>query len=48
VREQNTIRRPLDLLRPWQIKIEAWMLRQGGFDFMTVTQILRLVNECFP
>lgn len=28
VREQNYIRRPLDLLRMWHIKIEAWILDQ--------------------
>jgi integrase len=28
VREQNYIRRPLDLLRMWHVKIEAWIL--GG------------------
>lgn len=30
VREQNYIRRPLDLLRMWHIKIEQWMLTQAG------------------
>ena len=30
VREQNYIRRPLDLLRVWHVKIEAWMLTQAG------------------
>lgn len=30
VREQNYIRRPLDLLRMWHIKIEEWMLTQAG------------------
>lgn len=33
VREQNYIRRPLDLLRMWHIKIEAWMLEQAGIEF---------------
>lgn len=30
VREQNYIRRPLDLLRMWHIKIEEWILAQAG------------------
>jgi integrase len=30
VREQNYIRRPLDLLRMWHVKIEAWLLEQAG------------------
>ena len=30
VREQNYIRRPLDLLRMWHVKIEAWILEQAG------------------
>ena len=30
VREQKYIRRPLDLLRKWHIKIEAWILEQAG------------------
>ncbi len=33
VREQNYIRRPLDLLRMWHVKIEAWMLEQAGIEF---------------
>ena len=33
VREQNYIRRPLDLLRMWHVKIEAWMLEQAEVEF---------------
>jgi integrase len=33
VREQNYIRRPLDLLRVHHEKIEAWMLAQAGIKF---------------
>ena len=33
VREQNYIRRPLDLLRMWHVKIEEWMLEQAGIEF---------------
>lgn len=31
VREQNYMRRPLDLLRVWHVKIEGWMLEQYVF-----------------
>lgn len=34
VREQNYIRRPLDLLRVHHEKIEAWMLEQAGVTFV--------------
>lgn len=33
VREQNYIRRPLDLLRMWHIKIEAWILEQAEIEY---------------
>ncbi|MBC3831479.1 integrase family protein [Undibacterium amnicola] len=33
VREQNYIRRPLDLLRVWHTKIEAWMLKEAQIEF---------------
>ena len=33
VREQNYIRRPLDLLRVHHEKIEAWILEQAGIEF---------------
>ncbi|MHB1677568.1 MAG: tyrosine-type recombinase/integrase [Sulfuriferula sp.] len=36
VREQNYIRRPLDLLRMWHIKIEAWILEQAQIEFSGV------------
>ncbi|TRX02978.1 integrase family protein [Candidatus Methylobacter oryzae] len=42
VREQNYIRRPLDLLRMWHIKIEAWMLEQAGVEFVPVQGIQNL------
>lgn len=32
VREQHYIRRPLDLLRMWHKKIEAWILEQAGIS----------------
>jgi integrase len=43
VREQNYIRRPLDLLRMWHVKIEAWILEQAGIDFVPVQAGLRIV-----
>lgn len=42
VREQNYIRRPLDLLRMWHVKIEAWILEQAGIDFVPVMPGLRI------
>ncbi|SEM77509.1 tyrosine-type recombinase/integrase [Nitrosomonas marina] len=33
VREKSYIRRPLDLLRKWHIKIEDWILEQAGIEF---------------
>ncbi len=33
VREQHYIRRSLDLLRMWHVKIEAWILEQAGIEF---------------
>jgi integrase len=46
VREQNYIRRPLDLLRMWHVKIEAWILEQAGIEFKPVQslQSLRVVK----
>lgn len=43
VREQNYIRRPLDLLRKWHVKIEEWMLEQAGIQFQPAPAALRLV-----
>lgn len=33
VREQNYIRRPLDLLRMWHIRFEEWVLQEAGISF---------------
>lgn len=44
VREQNYIRRPLDLLRMWHVKIEAWMLEQAGINFVPVQAGLQVVK----
>lgn len=43
VREQHYIRRPLDLLRKWHVKIEAWILEQSGIEFVPAQAGLRLV-----
>lgn len=45
VREQNYIRRPLDLLRLWHVKIEAWLLEQAQIDFVTAPAGLRIVTQ---
>jgi integrase len=43
VREQNYIRRPLDLLRMWHVKIEEWMLDQAGIVFSSEAAVLKAV-----
>jgi integrase len=43
VREQNYIRRPLDLLRMWHVKIEAWILEQAGIDFVPAAPGLKII-----
>jgi integrase len=43
VREQNYIRRPLDLLRVWHVKIEAWVLEQAGLEITPLQAALRVV-----
>jgi integrase len=45
VREQNYIRRPLDLLRSWHEKIEQWMLKEAGVEFTASEPRLRVVTE---
>lgn len=43
VREKHYIRRPLDLLRVWHVKIETWILGQAGIDFSpTITALHRV------
>lgn len=44
VREQNYIRRPLDLLRKWHDQIEAWLLEQAGVQFTPAPAALRVVT----
>jgi integrase len=47
VREQHYIRRPLDLLRKWHVKIEAWILEQAKIEFNKSQAIhnLRAINQ---
>lgn len=45
VREQHYIRRPLDLLRMWHVKIEAWILEQAGIEFVPVQAGLHVVKH---
>lgn len=44
VREQNYIRRPLDLLRMWHVKIESWILEQAGINFVPTQTGLQIVK----
>lgn len=43
-RETNYIHRPLDLLRMWHVKIEAWILEQAGVQFSPSATGLRVVT----
>ncbi|AKH38225.1 MULTISPECIES: tyrosine-type recombinase/integrase [Nitrosomonas] len=45
VREKNYIRRPLDLLRMWHVKIEAWILQEAGIEFTSTKASLRIMNR---
>jgi integrase len=45
VREQNYIRRPLDLLRVWHVKIEEWILQEAGINFASTQAGLRVVKK---
>ncbi|QJW85809.1 integrase family protein [Ramlibacter terrae] len=44
IREQNYVRRPVDLLRVWHDKIEAWMLEQAGIKFTPQAHRLQLIS----
>ena len=44
VREQNYIRRPLDLLRMWHVKIEVWMLKEACIEFVPEAPGLKIVT----
>lgn len=43
VREQNYIRRPLDLLRVWHTKFEEWILNEAKVEFLPEKSGLKLV-----
>lgn len=43
VREKNYIRRPIDLLRMWHVKIEEWILRESGVTIPDTVPMLRRV-----
>lgn len=43
VREQNYIRRPLDLLRMWHTKFEEWILKEAEIEFVPDKISLRVV-----
>jgi hypothetical protein len=45
IREQNYIRRPLDLLRKWHNHIEAWILEQAGIEFIVEKPGLQVVRN---
>lgn len=45
VREQNYIRRPLDLLRMWHVKIEDWILTEAGTEFIPTQAALHVVKK---
>ncbi len=45
VREKHYIRRPLDLLRMWHVKIEAWILEQAGIEFVPMQAGLHVVKS---
>jgi len=45
VREQNYIRRPLDLLRKWHVKIEGWILEEAGIAFEPSPNKLRVLSK---
>lgn len=42
--EKHYIRRPLDLLRMWHVKIEGWILEQAGIEFVPLAPGLRVVT----
>lgn len=44
VREKHYIRRPLDLLRMWHVKIEAWILEEAGIGFVPAQTALQIVK----
>jgi integrase len=45
IAEKHYRRRPLDLLRQWHVKIEAWILEQAGITFQEDAPALQLVKN---
>lgn len=45
IAEKHYRRRPLDLLRMWHIKIEAWILNEAGINFKPARTGLRLATQ---
>ena len=45
IAEKHYIKRALDLLRMWHVKIEAWILEQAGIDFVPEKAGLQLVKN---
>jgi len=45
VRERHYIRRQLDLLRMWHVKIESWILEKAGIEFTHEKAGLRVIKE---
>lgn len=44
IAEKHYIQRELDLLHLWHVKIEAWILKQAGIEFVPVQAGLRVVK----
>lgn len=45
VREKHYIRRTLDLLRVWHVKIESWILEQAGIEYIPNKDTLRTITS---
>ncbi len=43
ISEKHYKRRPLDLLRMWHVRIEEWILKEAGIDFVPAQEGLRIV-----
>lgn len=44
-RETHYTNRPIDLLRMWHVKTEAWILAQAGIKFVPEKAGLRVVKQ---
>ena len=45
--EKHYTVRPLDMLRMWHVKIEAWILEQAGIEFKAEHMGLNVVRSSF-